>query len=196
VGGYYRFKAWKTSESEPSTWLLNAQESLTDPQFGSMLILAHHVNVDIDHVQIIATPADVTPPVISAITSEPGPTSAYITWSTDEPATRRVAYGLTASYGDTATVGGALSLTHGVPITGLNPSSTYHYMILSTDNDGNLGTLATEHLRPRPPGVTWFPTSSRRSQWSYIDPVGMAIATAGAVLERVPRAPRTISDDR
>ncbi|MCC6398109.1 MAG: hypothetical protein IT282_13935, partial [Bacteroidetes bacterium] len=190
VGGYYRFKAWKTSESEPSTWLLNAQESLTDPQFGSMLILAHHVEVDIDDVQIIATPADVIPPVISGIASEPGPTSAYITWTTDEPATRRVAYGLTTSYGDTAEVGGELSLTHGVPITGLNPSATYHYMILSADNDGNLGTSADGTFTTEAPAAATtlvsdeFNAGSLSGFWSPFDPKGDGtFATAGAVLE-------------
>ena len=42
VGGYYRFKVWKASETEPATWLMTTQQSMTDPQYGSVLIVAHH----------------------------------------------------------------------------------------------------------------------------------------------------------
>ena len=42
---------------------------------------------------------DTTPPVISAVAASPGTTTAVITWTTDEPATSVVDYGLDNTYG-------------------------------------------------------------------------------------------------
>ncbi len=177
-GGYYRFKVWKAIDPEPAEWLLNAQEGLTDPQFGSVLIVAHHVTVDIDEVRVTAIPTDVNPPVISLIASETAATSAYITWRTDEPANARVAYGLTSAYGDTAMVGTALRLTHGVPITGLNPNTTYHYKVLSADATGNLGTSSDATFMTGSPAVATtlltdeLNTTSLNSMWTFTAGVG------------------------
>ena len=40
--------------------MLSAQEALSDPQNGSVLILAHHVTVDIAEVRVTAIPTDLT----------------------------------------------------------------------------------------------------------------------------------------
>ncbi len=189
-GGYYRFKAWKVSESEPSAWMLSTQEALSDPQYGSVLILAHHVTVDIAEVRVTELPADATGPVISAVTSEAGPTSAYFTWTTDEPANRRVVYGLTSSYTDTATAAGAYGLTHGVAIGGLNPSTTYHFKVLSTDVNGNVGASNDSTFTTIAPTAATnlvsdeFNSPSLGGVWTFTSPVGDATyATPGTSLQ-------------
>jgi len=176
-GGFYRFKAWKTVDPEPAAWLMSMQESLSDPQRGSFLIVAHHVTADIDTVRVTAVPADIGGPVISAVTAEAGPTSAYITWTTDEPATAKVAYGLTTAYTDTAFVSPKLELAHGVPITGLNPNTTYHYRVLSWDNVGNLSAYADTTLTTSSPAVA---TTLVSDEFNSVAPSGIwAFATGG-----------------
>jgi len=177
-GGYYRFKVWKSSDPEPAEWLLSAQESLSDPQNGSVLIVAHHVTADIQEVRATAIPGEANPPVVSAITSETWATSAYITWKTDEPASARVAYGVTTAYGDTAVTDIAPGLTHGVPIPGLNPNTTYHYKVLSADISGNLGTSTDTTFTTGSPAVATtlvsdeFNTTSLNSVWTFTNPLG------------------------
>lgn len=191
-GGYYRFKAWKVSESEPATWLLSSQQALTDPQNGSVLILAHHVTVDIAEVRVTAIPADNAGPIVSAMTSEAGPTSAYVTWTTDEPANARLAYGLTSTYTDTVQYSGTLGLTHGIAIAGLNPSTTYHFKALSSDQNGNDGasndstftTLAA--LAPTTLASDEFNSLSLNPMWTFTDPRGDVVPVTPDTTLRLP----------
>ncbi|MBI3633649.1 MAG: fibronectin type III domain-containing protein, partial [Candidatus Vogelbacteria bacterium] len=90
-----------------------------------------------------ATPADVTPPVVSltAITSL-GTTNATITWTTNELATAQVDYGTNSSYGSSSSLDSTLSFTHSVTLSNLLPDTTYHYQIKSADDRGNLTTTS------------------------------------------------------
>jgi hypothetical protein len=83
------------------------------------------------------TPCDTTPPVISNVRAENvTDAAALILWSTNEPATSLVQYGLTAAYGKESSVTGFLT-SHAVPLAGLLPSTTYHYRVISVDAYGN-----------------------------------------------------------
>jgi hypothetical protein len=83
--------------------------------------------------------ADTTAPTITReITSTP--TSASLTWTTNEPAQGQVNYGLTMSYTSSTTMETSLFTSHSTTITGLTPSTTYHYEITATDAAGNTGT--------------------------------------------------------
>jgi len=91
---------------------------------------------------------DTTPPVISAVSATPRYDSTAIRWTTDEPATSQVEYGLTTSYGGETTKDTRLITSHLVHISGLLPASTYHYRVKSEDGSGNAAvsedyTLAT-----------------------------------------------------
>ena len=81
--------------------------------------------------------ADTTAPVISNIqVSNITQTSATITWQTNEESNSVVDYGLTASYGSTAS--GETSVTyHEVNLSNLTNGTTYHYQVKSTDSAGN-----------------------------------------------------------
>jgi regulation of enolase protein 1 (concanavalin A-like superfamily) len=191
VGGYYRFKVWKTSDTEPTTWLLNTQEGLSAPQYGSVLIVAHHVSVSVDEVRVTATPADSDPPVVSNVTVvSTSASSAYITWTSDEPSRGKLAYGLTSAYGDTALTDTLLHTTHGVAIAGLNPSSTYHFKALSTDNTGNIGTSTDATFATSAPGAVTtlesdeFNATSLNPRWTFVNPRGDAsYATPDTVVQ-------------
>jgi Purple acid Phosphatase, N-terminal domain len=67
--------------------------------------------------------------------------SAHITWDTDVVATSLVDYGLTTTYTNTVS-NGALVFSHGLDLTGLAPSTTYHYRVTSNSICGNADTSA------------------------------------------------------
>jgi hypothetical protein len=50
---YYSFKVWEQSEQEPLGWDLTIEEDQADPQSGSVLLLANHVDASFGNVQIV-----------------------------------------------------------------------------------------------------------------------------------------------
>lgn len=83
---------------------------------------------------------DITPPTLSNIvTAGLTSRSVQITWTTNEYANSSVDYGLTDSYGSTNPVHVTEMdvVTHSTSLTGLSPSTTYHYRVRSTDPAGN-----------------------------------------------------------
>lgn len=80
---------------------------------------------------------DTTPPAISEINVVPAKNSATITWKTNEGSTSWVVYGTSTNYGlEKKTTSYVAS--HSLTITGLTPSTTYHYQLKSKDSSGNI----------------------------------------------------------
>ncbi|MBI3634293.1 MAG: fibronectin type III domain-containing protein, partial [Candidatus Yonathbacteria bacterium] len=106
------------------------------------------------------TTIDITPPVITGITTPVTSSNAVIiVWQTDEPATSQVYYGGTAgSRPNFTTLDTTKSIYHVVTLSSatlnakggatdvllsnntLTPSTTYYYVVLSSDVAGNLAT--------------------------------------------------------
>lgn len=82
-------------------------------------------------------PPDTTPPSISNVAVSVTTTSATIEWTTDEPADGQIEYGTTASYGSASPLVQALDVSHSVILSGLAPSTIYHFRVKSTDGAGN-----------------------------------------------------------
>ncbi len=81
---------------------------------------------------------DTTAPTISGvIASNQTGNSATVGWTTNEPATSQVEYGLTTSYGTLTPIDNALLTSHSVNLTGLLPGTTYNYRVRSKDAAGN-----------------------------------------------------------
>ncbi len=80
---------------------------------------------------------DKTPPQILQLSAAALDTSATISWVTDEPATRQVAYGLSATLTMSTTKMMDLSTSHMVLLTGLLPQTTYYYQVFADDVHGN-----------------------------------------------------------
>jgi hypothetical protein len=119
--------------------------------------VAGNLTTSSDFTFTTATPRT-TPPVISnvqatAITSS----GAMITWTTDEPASSQVNYGLSSTYGSSTPVDNTLVISHSVTLTSLSSNSIYHYQVLSRDASSNSGasTDFTFATSPIPPTTIW-----------------------------------------
>lgn len=86
------------------------------------------------------TTTDITAPIISSIVASPTHNSVQITWNTNELASTFVDYGATASYGTTTseTDTSPRVTSHSVTISGLTPTTTYHFKVSSNDASANL----------------------------------------------------------
>jgi hypothetical protein len=89
----------------------------------------------------LASPGDITPPTITG-----GPTvvfvdqtSAIVQWTTDEPSTSLLGFGLTDALGGMISdPSGSFTQTHSLKLTGLSPETTYFAQVTSADPDDNL----------------------------------------------------------
>jgi hypothetical protein len=79
-------------------------------------------------------------PLVSNVGTTASAFGATVTWTTDEIANTQIEYGLTALYGATSPLDAMLTTAHAGTVTGLNPSTTYHYRVRTRDIAGNLAT--------------------------------------------------------
>ncbi len=85
-----------------------------------------------------AAAADTTAPVITSISVEGiEQTRAVVSWSTDEPATSQVAFGLVSGEPSGLQGNSGLTTEHSVVLTGLEAGSTYYLSVTSQDGSGN-----------------------------------------------------------
>jgi hypothetical protein len=125
------------------------------------------------------TASNTAPPPVISYVSAWGVTSsgATITWSTNEPANTAVAYGITNALGQLSPVQTALSASHGVTLSGLNPGTTYYFAVQSADINGNTGysTVSSFTTLAGPPvisGVSVTPASNHTAtvNWTTSTP--------------------------
>jgi hypothetical protein len=109
-------------------------------------------------------------PVISAVTAS-GITaaSATITWTTDQATSSLVNYGTTAGYGSASAPNSALSTSHSVTLTGLSPSITYDFDVVSANSAGTSSTSAN---------LTFTTTAAAAPVISAVTTSGIAGTTA------------------
>jgi hypothetical protein len=102
---------------------------------------------------------DTTAPTISGRTATNiTGNSAQITWTTNEAATSRVEYGLTASYGSSTTLDPTPVTAHSIALTGLAPNTTYNYRVRSIDAAGNETISANSTFKTAVAPDTTVPT--------------------------------------
>jgi hypothetical protein len=84
---------------------------------------------------------DNTAPVVSDIRTTPSANGVVIRWTTNEPASSQIAYGLSSSYGTLSAEqdSSARVTSHAVSLSGLVSCSTYHFTASSTDAVLNSG---------------------------------------------------------
>jgi regulation of enolase protein 1 (concanavalin A-like superfamily)/LmbE family N-acetylglucosaminyl deacetylase len=117
-------------------------------------------SANVDYFRVVPPPPpDLTPPALTSIAALPHPTSATITWSTDELATSSVEWGPTSAYGQPWVAAGDLTAQR-ARLTGLACATTYHYRVHSTDAAGNEAasadrTFTTQPCASGPSIVVW-----------------------------------------
>lgn len=99
--------------------------------------------------------SDSSPPLISSVNASTTSATATISWLTNESANSQVEYGLSACpCGTTSPLDLSSVAKHSVTLTGLSPSTTYHYRVRSRDAAGNLAVSANNTFRTTAKGNT------------------------------------------
>jgi hypothetical protein len=114
-----------------------------------------------EYVPVIVVP----PPVVSGVfTSSILTTSAVINWTTDQPSTSSVQYGLT-SYTSVTPTDSTLVTQHSVTLSNLTPSTVYHFRVSSTNSSGGttVSTDSTFTTSAIPTSISMSPTASTLS---------------------------------
>ncbi len=186
VGGQYRLKVWEEGQVEPSVWRLEGQETLADPQTGSVVFLANFADVTLR--KIVVTPKTSIPPSISGMSVTTSSRSAIIRWNTVPQARCTLSYGLSPSYGDSVREP-SRAWTHEALLTGLLAGSSYHYRIVAVDSAGLLsstGDLVFSTLAAPPPTTLvsdeFNGANLNTSLWTITNPVppgGSSLGTTG-----------------
>lgn len=90
----------------------------------------------------VFTTSDENAPSITTVSATPATTTAAIAWNTNEAASSKVVYGLTAAYGTTTaeTDTSPRVTAHEVTLSALLSCATYHYEVVSRDASGNSAT--------------------------------------------------------
>ncbi len=96
--------------------------------------------------------------VSNVSTSNIAPTSVTIAWTTDQGSSSQVAYGATPTYGSFSSLNSALVKSHSVTLTGLTPSTTYNYSVISVNA---AGTASSTNFTFSTPAIPLTSTISR-----------------------------------
>ena len=172
VGGQYSFKVWEQGETEPVGWDITGQESLNDPQNGSLLLISHHGDVTFGNPAISPIPISITN--VQA-TVHSGNSSATISWNTNVPASSQVDYGTTTTYELGTVADAALKTSHSINLTGLTPDTEYHYQVTSIsgeDDEAVTGDLTFTTVSSDIVSDDFHLPLLDTSVWTYVDPVG------------------------
>ncbi|MDX9732711.1 MAG: endonuclease, partial [Thermoanaerobaculia bacterium] len=127
-------------------------------------------------------------PVLTAGPSASSAVSSSFTvaWTTDEPSDSRLEYGLTAGYGSTAYDATPVT-AHSLTVTGLSPSTEYHFRAGSTDPCGNGpawssdGTVTTAAVATTLDIGGWQLVQANSTQ-TYTLPAGTTVPPGGYVV--------------
>jgi len=129
--------------------------------------------------------------LVPVLTAGPSASSAVsssftVTWTTDEPSDSRLEYGLTAGYGSTAYDATPVT-AHSLTVTGLSPSTEYHFRAGSTDPCGNGpawssdGTVTTAAVATTLDIGGWQLVQANSTQ-TYTLPAGTTVPAGGYVV--------------
>ena len=125
--------------------------------------------------------ADTAGPTITDLVAAPhSGGTATISWTTDEPSSSHVAYGVSAGSLNQSEDDPALVTAHTVELTGLTAGTTYHYRVSSTNAAANTSTS------PVPPGTATLVVPSFAATQTTVADFG--VGTLGAC--RTGRAQR------
>ena len=139
------------------------------------------------HLGVYAKPV---PAFINNVLPNPDDTTATITWTTIDPATTQLQYGLTTNLGSSTTLQSTLATNHAVLLTNLTPNTAYYFKALATVGasqyaSSNLVFVTTNYVISSPlfdltnawtystanlDGVNWTSPSYDDSGWNGSGP--------------------------
>jgi uncharacterized repeat protein (TIGR01451 family) len=167
-------RAWTGTPGPPSTTLdlsFGAYPGTAAPYLPGALddVRLYARALSPSEIAVLAGPADVTAPSITAVGASNVSTSgATLAWTTDEPADSQVEYGPTTSYGSVTTLDTTPLVAHSQTLSGLAPGTMCHYRVKSRDAAGNLGISGDHTFTTAVPGSPVLAISKSDSP----DPVG------------------------
>ncbi len=104
---------------------------------------------------------------ISNVSVSVSTTTSTVSWSTNVNADGQILYGISANYGSSTALPSpdVYAMSHSITLENLNPSTTYHYQIISTDQSGNAtstadATFTTLPVIMPPPDITFSPIAT------------------------------------
>jgi hypothetical protein len=122
-------------------------------------------------------------PVISNVLVTPSSTSAVVTWLTNQNSDSTVNYGATSSYGSSQT-NATLVVSHSITITGLSPSTTYHFDVVSKNASNQTTSSSDATFTTGAPSVSADGATATPGTGSLTDNGGNAwTVTAGGVVQ-------------
>jgi Domain of unknown function (DUF2341)/Putative peptidoglycan binding domain/Purple acid Phosphatase, N-terminal domain len=141
---WYNGSVWAVATSsypEADTAIVINNNIASFPTGSGQLLFQSYLHSDgTQQVQLSSVTVTFNPvaPVISSVSTSTTASTAIITWTTDQPSDSQVNYGNNVPYTVSSTYNASYVTSHSVTLTGLNPSTTYHFQVVSSD-----GTLAT-----------------------------------------------------
>lgn len=128
TGGALHTASYTVSEGNSYNIYYKCNDSLANINTAS----EHH------YFYVNATPPDEEGPLISGIGEESiTGDSATIEWTTDEPATSRVKYGIASGLYTNSNYSGVLTASHSIELSSLEENTMYYYVVNSSDALGN-----------------------------------------------------------
>lgn len=115
---------------------------------------------------------DVTGPVISSVSANPGTSSAAVAWTTDEASDSLVNYSPVETMIASTTLASSLVTSHEVTISGLNLCTRYYYRVRSADADSNVSVSA----------VSSFLTEGCTASSTVTDDVAEPVSSSGGTV--------------
>lgn len=106
---------------------------------------------------------DTAPPVVSnLLVKDVTNSSALVTWTTDEPSTTQVDFGLSGSLASSTPLDSSLTTVHSVLLDGLQSFTAYSYRAVSTDAAGNTAVSAAKTFTTsnQAPAINSFSSSA------------------------------------
>lgn len=182
VGGLYQLKVWEDGQPEPANWEIEGQETLSDPQIGSPLLISHQYDVTFGDVLITEV---VGPPNVAPVAQDdqfyvvPGGSADVAVLANDYdtdgvllPST--IAFTLSAAHGNLSVnpTTGVVTYTHDG-----SPTTTDEFRYRVADNDAALSNEAvvTVDITPTPPSPFLsddFNCGHDPAQWNFVNPLG------------------------
>ena len=150
------FFGWFSNDKKSN--VCHKGETINISNSAVMTHLKHGDSVGACH-STTTTTSDTGAPVVSNVSTSVTPTTAKITWNTNENATAIFWYGTSATFTSSLNLSG-LQLNQEANLSSLLSDTTYSFAIVAKDSSGNIATTSTQTFKTAVLPDTTAPTFS------------------------------------